>query len=377
MVANGVSKRRIKWSYATHVLPDLPATGLDLDGRLGRLTEPPNANDVIVAEVLELGRHKKIELPCKRPSTLFLGDLVGMAYGYRYATRQFEGTVPAGHEPCHMLCIGGVCGEVVGMASEMEPPTILRSLGYLLDSSGQRVNLQTHGIKLNGAPYAGAKIILVVGSSMDSGKTTAAYSVVHGLTQAGARVCAAKLTGTASAKDPIIMEDAGAIKVLDFTDLGHASTAMCSREQLWNIVNVTRSQLAAFRPDYIVLEVADGIVQRETLMLLELFQAHNNIDYVIYTCNDSLGVASGVNRLRQQEFNVAAVSGWVGCSPLAAHEAQMQTDVPVLRPEDLREPDVIRLFAKTGAKSRASEGDGVILTFPTPLAGPDLAMGSG
>jgi len=38
---------------------------------------------------------------------------------------------------------------------------------------------------------------------------------------------------------------------------------------------------------------------------------------------------------------------------------------------------VIRLFAKTGAKSRASEGDGVILTFPTPLAGPDLAMGSG
>lgn len=262
------------------------------------------------------------------------------------------------------------------MATDMDPPTTLRSLGYLLDSSGRRVNLQTHSIKMNGAPYAGATTILVVGSSMDSGKTTAAYSVVHGLTQAGARVCAAKLTGTASAKDPIIMEDAGALQVLDFTDLGHASTAMCSREQLWNIVNVTRSQLAAFRPDYMVLEVADGIVQRETSMLLELFQAHRNIDYVIYTCNDSLGVASGVSRLRQYELNVAAVSGWVGCSPLAAHEAQLQTDVPVLRPEDLREPAVIRLFGKPGAKSPASEGEGVIFTFPSPPAKADLATGS-
>jgi hypothetical protein len=376
MFANGVSKRRIKWSYATHVLSDLPATGMDLDGRLGRLADPPNANDVIVAEVLEIGRHKKIELPCKRPSTLFPGDLVGMAYGYRYATRQFEGTVPAGHEPCHMLTVGGVCGEVVGMPTDMDPPTTLRSLGYLLDSSGRRVNLETHGIKLNGAPFAGATTILVVGSSMDSGKTTAAYSVVHGLTRAGARVCAAKVTGTASAKDPIIMEDAGALKILDFTDLGHASTAMCSREQLWNIVTVTRSQLAALRPDYIVLEVADGIVQRETSMLLELFQVHRNIDYVIYTCNDSLGVASGVNRLRQYELNVAAVSGWVGCSPLAAHEAQAQTDVPVLRPEDLREPDIIRLFTKSNSERRAAEGDGVILTFPTPLSQPDLATGS-
>ena len=259
---------------------------------------------------------------------------------------------------------------------EMEPPTTLCSLGFLLDSSGRRVNLQTHGLKLNGSSYTQATTILVVGSAMDSGKTTAAYSVVHGLTRAGARVCAAKLTGTASAKDPIIMEDAGALKVLDFTDLGHASTAMCSREQLWNIVTVVQSHLAAHQPEYIVFEVADGIVQRETMMLLDLFQAHRNVDYVIYACNDSLGVATGVNRLRQQEFNVAAVSGWVGCSHLAVREAQEQTDVPVLRPEDLQEPDVVRLFAKTSAESRALEGDGVILTFPTTLSKPDLATGS-
>ncbi len=371
-----VNHRRIKWGYATHALSDVPATHMDLDGRLGRLAEPPNANDVIVAEVVEIGRHTKIELPCKLPARLFPGDLVGVAYGYRYATRRFEGTLPTKHEPCHMLTVAGVCGEVVGMPMDERPPTVLRSLGYLLDSSGRRVNLQTHGLKLNGTPLARATTILVVGSSMDSGKTTAAYSVVHGLTRAGARVCAAKLTGTASAKDPLSMEDAGALKVLDFTDLGHASTARCSREQLWNIVTVIRSHLAALRPDYVVFEIADGIVQRETVMLLELFQAHHDVDYVMYACNDSLGVAAGVDRLRQHEFNVAAVSGWVGCSPLAVQEAQAQTDVPVLRPEDLREPDVIRLFAKTNSESCASEGEGVILTFPSPLAGPGLAMGS-
>lgn len=52
------------------------------------MTDSRNSSDIIVAEVLEIGRHTKIELPCKLPAKLFPGDLVGAAYGYRYAGRQ-------------------------------------------------------------------------------------------------------------------------------------------------------------------------------------------------------------------------------------------------------------------------------------------------
>ena len=95
-----------------------------------------------------------------------------------------------------------------------------------------RVNLESHGLRPATSQFEQPTVILVVGSSMDSGKTTAASSVVHGLSRSNALVCAAKLTGTASLKDRLIMEDAGAAEVLDFTDVGHASTAMCTREQV-------------------------------------------------------------------------------------------------------------------------------------------------
>ncbi len=76
-----VDRRRIKWGYATHVLIDPPADSAELIGRLDASEDPPRPNDVIVAEVLEIWRHKRIELACGRRATLCPGDLVGVAYG--------------------------------------------------------------------------------------------------------------------------------------------------------------------------------------------------------------------------------------------------------------------------------------------------------
>ena len=215
------------------------------------------------------------------------------------------------------------------------------------------MNLNDHGLTPCRRRESRPTTILVVGSAMDSGKTTAAYSVIQGLMRSGARVCAGKLTGTASCKDTQALKDAGALKVLDFTDAGFASTANCSSEQLWSIVKAVGSHLTSLSPDYLVLEIADGIVQRETKMLLNLLQMHQYVDYVIYTCNDSLGIKGGVRRVRKYGFNVAAVSGWAACSPLAIQEAQQETDLPVLGPEQLQEPSIAALFTRaTSAKKK-------------------------
>src|SRR5262249_42391885 len=125
--------RRIKWGYCTHIIPELPVNLSSAKNRITLSADPPRRNDVIVAEVLEIGRHTKMELTNRIASTLFPGDLLGLAYGYRYATRQFEGTIPRSTDPCHILGIGGVCGQVIGMATDMLPPTTLSVLGYLVD----------------------------------------------------------------------------------------------------------------------------------------------------------------------------------------------------------------------------------------------------
>lgn len=336
--------RKIKWSYATKAMPDRPSTIGQAAGLLPVDDGPPRANDVFVAEIVEIGRHTRIECQNGRKSRLFVGDLIGVVFGNRYATRQWRGRVPATMNVCHMLSVGGVCGEVVDTSPTMSPPTLVRPLGYVVNGDGRRLNLTDYGIAGRAIPENRPTVILVVGASMDSGKTTAAFSTVNGLSNSGARVCAAKLTGTACAKDLFLMEDAGAERVLDFTSAGYASTADCSIDSLRAIARAIIAELSVDRPDYLVLEIADGIVQRETRMLLRELRSLGCIDYTMYTCNDSMGVREGVRVLRDIGLNVVAISGWVACSPLATEEAQAVSELPILQPMDLLDPGVADVF---------------------------------
>lgn len=78
MCTSRVDRRKVKWGYAAHVLKDPPASANELAGRLEQSEDPPRPNDVIVAEVLTIGRHTRIELASGRRATLFPGDLVGV-----------------------------------------------------------------------------------------------------------------------------------------------------------------------------------------------------------------------------------------------------------------------------------------------------------
>ena len=62
-------------------------------------------------------------------------------------------------------------------------------------------------------------------------------SIVRGLTAAGYRVAAGKVTGTGAGGDFHMFVDAGATRVLDFTDFGFSST------YLLDSVTVTAAEL--------------------------------------------------------------------------------------------------------------------------------------
>ncbi len=92
---------------------------------------------------------------------------------------------------------------------------------------------------------------------MNAGKTVAATELVRGLTRAGLRVAAAKLTGVSLMRDSLAMLDAGAIAALTFNDTGIATTrAGLTVPAAKGIFN----RLAASKPDVIVAELGDGIL---------------------------------------------------------------------------------------------------------------------
>lgn len=329
----------MKYGYVTHAAP------LDAMTSTAPLNLNPRIGDLVMAEVLKVGRNKRLESRTGVRHHLFEGDIIVGAFGNRYATDHFEGYVP--REPvevCDLLTSGGVIGQVASQNEQVSSATRLRIIGALSDAEGVPMNLRSFGLHDQDIRTAG-EIILVLGSSMSSGKTTTAGALAYSLRRSGFSVAAGKLTGSAAGKDVHYYRDAGANPVFDFTDAGYPSTYMLNLDELLSIQRRIVASLRASRPDYIVLEVADGIFQRETRMMLENAAFAEEVDHVYFAAGDSLAVHCGVRQLSDYGLPLRGTSGSITASPLASREAEEITGVPCLRPEKLVEGGALRTLS--------------------------------
>jgi hypothetical protein len=147
----------------------------------------------------------------------------------------------------------------------MRPPTEIEPVVIVGSVDGRPVSFRDYGLPHVKRTPGRPRTIASVGTSMNAGKTTTAANLIRGLTTAGLRVGAAKVTGTGAGKDLYLMADAGAFMTLDFTDAGFPSTSLAAPSDIEAIVSTLTGHLAA--ADVIVLEVADGLYQRETRAL--------------------------------------------------------------------------------------------------------------
>lgn len=306
-------------------------------------TVTPKAGDVVVARVTEILNHKRVETPESRKAILFPGALIMLAYGHRYAADQFLAHVPDSLEPCHLVAAGGVAGMVTEQHVSVDDPTRIEPLGLLADDLGI-VNLTRFApYALNPVPPLGAAatelagtlpgrptVIGVLGTSMNSGKSTAMATLVNGLTNAGLTVSAGKSTGTGAGNDPMIYRDGGAARVLDFTDFGYPTTFRLDFEQVRALTVNVIDALSGTDTDVVVVEIADGVYQGETARLLRDPLFHAVVDRIVFAAGDALGAVGGVRELQAAGLDVAAVSGVLTSSPLATAEARAVLSVPVI-----------------------------------------------
>ena len=295
---------------------------------------PPFEGQIVVAQVDSIGKNARVELPTGRAKALHAGDVFAAVFGNRYATNQFEGYARAEGDMCEMLSMGGLCGLVVSAHSSMKEPTKLRLLGALADQDGQPLYMRDFAlppVTTKNRPHVTA----VCGTTMDSGKTYTAMSVLRGLVQAKRSVASIKLTGTACCQDAWKMRDAGATLVFDFVDGGHASTYLCSIKDLMTLFETLRSQAAAQGVQHIVMEIADGLLQRETAALLGHRPFLSAVDSWVLAAADPLGAAGALAILRRAGLEPRAISGLLTCSPLAMREAEAATGVRCLTTESL------------------------------------------
>lgn len=327
--------RRAKRAFTTRRVPVSEMTKL--------VEAAPKPGDLVLARVDALGKHKHLENLDGRRAHLFEQDEILVCYGNRYAPDQFEAVVGPDLGPCHLVAGGGIASTALSWHSRIAQPTSITPLGLVADVDGQPLNIGSYA--LTRSPWVGdVPTLAVFGTAMNAGKTTTAAALVRGMSQYGHKVGTLKITGTGSGGDLWWMKDSGASEVLDFVDAGYASTYMVSVADLERIVRLLIGRLTAQGCTAIVAEIADGLYQRETNVLLGNALFRSLFPQVIFTAYDAMGASTGTVQLTGAGFDVVALSGKLCCSPLAQREAQAATGIECVPPARLSTPEVATGF---------------------------------
>lgn len=197
------------------------------------------------------------------------GDVMAGTLGNRRALRGYAGEVPASiavGDTIEVLNLGGILGRCTSVNPDIGPPFRAEVLGAVLsfpelgDRVGRPAHIRDHAVPAAEALTTAVPLVFIAGTCMNSGKTVAATELVRGLSRAGMRVGALKLTGVSLMRDAMAMKDAGAVAALTFNDAGAASTrAGMTVPVARGLLNKMMEPLGA-RPDVVVAELGDGIL---------------------------------------------------------------------------------------------------------------------
>mgnify|MGYP006272533751 CR=1 FL=1 len=333
-----------KWAFATRRVSRIDGAALRDDFAAAA------PGDLILARVSEIGQHKGIQLVSGRRAALFPGDLVVMPVAARYATDQFEGTAEIDARGADMLAGGGCLGRMRARHERMRPATRVIPLGRIMTAAGAPMNLADYALPDAPAP-AGLPVIAVLGTSMNSGKTLATARLGLGLRRAGRKVALVKGTGTAAFGDFNEYADTGAAYVGDFTDGGLATTYLAPVGRIRAATDRVLAEAGRRGCDVAVMEIADGLLQRETAALLADPEFSAGLAGIVFACGDPLAATGGAAELARNGLRPLALTGMVSCSPMASAEAEDATGLRVMTKEALADPaQAMRLLREaTGA----------------------------
>jgi hypothetical protein len=208
---------------------------------------------------------------------------------------------PASGEPFRLEVLGSV----------LEFPYLATRVGVPANIARAALPARPMPAKADGLP----PLVVLVGTCMDAGKTTAAAILISELTHKGLRVAAGKLTGVSLRRDILQMQDCGAEPVAIFTDFGVVTTDERSAAPA---AHSLIAELHASEPDLIVLEMGDGLLGTYGVHALLADEAvRGSVESVVLCAQDPVG-AWGAQRLLRERYalEVDVVSGRVTDTPV-------------------------------------------------------------
>lgn len=272
------------------------------------------AGDVVAVRALtDSATYNLLELPSGRLAKINPGDLLLGVLGRRRALKGFVGDVPetvSAGDQLHLLNMGGVIGCCTGHHSSLGEAIAVEVIGFVCDDGEHTLNIADAALCPRFKLGETAPIVMIAGTSMNSGKTYAATELIKQATRAGLRVAAAKLSGVACLRDTLNMADHGAIATASFLDCGLASTVDAG--DLAPMAKAIIAQLNESSPDVIVLELGDGILGGYTVeSIFADDQLREATAALVFCASDYVGAWGGIQLLQQRQMIADVISGSV------------------------------------------------------------------
>jgi len=293
--------------------------------------ESPAAGDVVAVRALtDSATYNMLELPSGRLAKINPGDLLLGGLGRRRALKGFVGDVPESVQTgdhLHLLNMGGVIGCCTGHHSSLGDAIKVEVIGLVCDEEGRVQNIADAALPAQTNLGETAPIVMIAGTSMNSGKTYAATELIKQATRAGLKVAAAKLSGVACLRDTLNMADHGAIATASFLDCGLPSTVDAG--DLAPTAKAIIARLNESAPDLIVIEMGDGILGGYSVESVfadrELREATAAL---VFCASDYVGAWGGIELMRRRGIEIDVVAGSVTDSKMGEDYIKKEFGVP-------------------------------------------------
>jgi hypothetical protein len=211
--------------------------------------------DYVACKIIKKGSDSfKLELTNGRMRGAMGAEKLVGVLGERHATLEATGTwKKVGRDNMmDVLTASGLLGKLTSKSVYIQDMMRVQYLGHILRKN-KKITMDSF-VKPVEAKKFKIPIVMFVGTSMSSGKTTSARIVTNIFKIANLKVVGAKLTGAGRYKDILAIKDVGAEAIFDFVDAGLPSS-ICPREIFIKKLKYLKNLISSVDADIAVIEI--------------------------------------------------------------------------------------------------------------------------
>jgi hypothetical protein len=268
--------------------------------------------------------------------TLVGGDLFLATPGHRESTRWVVGGVPDGglipKNDYWILAPSGVMGNFIGDSPlEKDHLAKARYVGVVRDARGKKFNIKHFAIITAAAVDKKAPLFVILGTSAEIGKTTAAITVLKTLQLKGrSTLVALKATGTSSFSEIARYQDFGATHVFDCIDFGLPTTYPSDREGIEQFFDCALDHCLSMDSDGVVVECGGDLLGANVPVFLDRLKSKRVGFKVILVAPDALAVLGAKSVLQDMSVSIDMVTGPCTDTPTLRDRTQALCKIPAV-----------------------------------------------